>query len=112
MYNLKIWNKLNNIIVNGYKDYINSDLIDLMSTKVKFDELFGNYGEGRNFWKHNITDLTGYTTRYEAAIKNERKDDDNNTISELTGYDGLFYPSAVKEYLNLYNGTDDFTLPG
>ena len=111
MYNLKIWNKLNNIIINGYRDYINSDLIDLMSTKVKFDQVFGEYGEGRNFWKYNITDLTGYTTRYEASIKDEHKDDEHRTISELTGYDGLFYPNAAKEYLELYNSTDDFTLP-
>ena len=111
MYNLKIWNKLNNIIINGYRDYINSDLIDLMSTKVKFDQVFGEYGEGRNFWKYNITDLSGYTTRYEASIKDEHKDDEHRTISELTGYDGLFYPTAAKEYLDLYNSTDDFTLP-
>ena len=99
MYNLKLWNKMNNIIINGYKDYVNSDLIDYMSSKAKFDELFGEYGESRNFWKYNVMDLSGYTTRYEAAIKNQHIDDERHTISSLTGYDGLFYPSAASEFL-------------
>ena len=105
MYNLKLWNRLDNIIVNGYKDYVNSDLVDYLSSKVKFDDIFGEYGEGKNFWKYNIMDLTGYTTRYEAAIKDEHKDDGKNTISELTGYDGLFYPSAVKEFVDMVSET-------
>lgn len=92
MYNLKLWNRLNNIIINGYKDYVNNDLVDYLSSKVKFDELFGKFGEGKNFWKYNVMDLTGYTTRYEAAVKDEHKDDYNNTVSPLTGYDGLFFP--------------------
>ena len=41
MYNLKLWNRLNNIIVNGYRDYVNQDLVGYMSSKVKFDDLFG-----------------------------------------------------------------------
>ena len=102
MYNLKLWNKLNNIIINGYKDYVNSDLVDYLSSKVKFDDLFGKYGESKNFWKYNVMDLTGYTTRYEAAIKDEHRDDYNNTVSVLTGYDGLFYPDAADEFLCLY----------
>ena len=101
MYNLKIWNRLNNIIVNGYRDYVNDDLVEYMSSKVKFDELFGKYGECRNFWKYNVMDLTGYTTRYEAAIKDEHLEDTNGSTSELTGYDGLFYPDAAREFLNL-----------
>ena len=103
MYNFKIWNKLNNIIINGYNNYANQDLVDYLTSKTKFDELFGEYGEGRNFWKYNVMDLSGYTTRYEAAIKNEHKDDLNHNVSELTGYDGLFYPTSAKEYLDLYN---------
>lgn len=115
MYNLKLWNKLNNIIINGYKDYVNSDLVDYLTSKTKFDELFGKYGESKNFWKYNVMDLTGYTTRYEAAIKDEHKDDFNNTVSELTGYDGLFYPRAAEEFLDLCNwrpkdGEDGFEL--
>lgn len=107
MYNLKLWNKLNNIIINGYKDYLNVDLIEYLSSKTKFDEIFGKFGEGRNFWKYNIMDLTGYTTRYEAAIKDEHLDDGNNTASQLTGYDGLFYPDAAEEFLRLYRQTLD-----
>lgn len=103
MYNFKIWNRLNNIIINGYKNYANSDLIDYLTSKTKFDELFGEYGEGRNFWKYNVMDLSGYTTRYEASIKDEHKDDYNHSESELTGYDGLFYPTAALEYLNIHN---------
>lgn len=115
MYNLKLWNRLNNIIINGYKDYVNSDLIGYMSSKVKFDELFGKYGEAKKFWKYNVLDLTGYTTRYEAAIKDEHLDDFNNTVSELTGYDGLFYPNAVQAFIDLMTATkddgDQFTFP-
>ena len=95
MYNLKLWNRLNNIIVNGYKNYMDSDLVEHMSSKVKFDELVGEFGECNNFWKYNVTDCTGYTTRYESAIKDEHKDDENRTTSPLTGYDGLFYPDAA-----------------
>jgi hypothetical protein len=102
MYNLKLWNKLNNIIVNGYKDYVNDDLEMYMSSKVKFDEIMGEYGECMRFWKYNVLDLTGYTTRYEAAVKNEHLDDQNKTISQLTGYDGLFYPDAALKFLELY----------
>ena len=101
MYNLKLWNRLNNIIINGYKDYVDNDLIGYMSSNVKFDELVGEFGECKNFWKYNVMDLTGYTTRYEAAIKDEHRDDDNKTTSELTGYDGLFYPQAAEEFLYL-----------
>lgn len=104
MYNLKMWNKLNNIIVNGYKDYANIDLINSLSSRRKFDELFGAFGEGRNFWKYNVMDFTGYTTRYEAAVKSEHLDDQSGTTSPLTGYDGLFYPDAAKEFLSLYRG--------
>ena len=103
MYNLKLWNKLNNIIINGYKDYVDTELIENMSSKVKFDELIGEFGECKNFWKYNVMDLTGYTTRYEAAIKDEHKDDDNRTTSPLTGYDGLFYPDAARDFLDIYN---------
>ena len=110
MYNLKLWNRLDNIIVNGYKDYVNSDLIDYLSSRVKFDDLFGKMGETRNFWKWNIMDLTGYTTRYEAAVKDERRDDLNSTPSPLTGYDGLFFPDAVKEYVDCLDGSDDVSL--
>lgn len=110
MYNLKLWNRLDNIIINGYKDYVNSDLIDYLSSKMKFDEMFGKYGEGKNFWKYNIMDLTGYTTRYEAAVKDEHKDDGKNTISELTGYDGLFYPEAAREFLDVMKVSTDFSL--
>lgn len=102
MYNLKIWNKLNNIIVNGYNNYANSDLMGYLSSKFKFDDLFGEYGEGRNFWKYNVMDLSGYTTRYESSVKTEHKDDLNKTTSELTGYDGLFYPTAAQDYLKAY----------
>jgi hypothetical protein len=114
MYNLKLWNKLNNIIVNGYKDYVDNDLIGILTSKVKFDELFGKFGESRKFWKHNILDLTGYTTRYEAAIKEEHRDDDAGTVSNLTGYDGLFYPDAAKEFLELMTSVPDgnFELKG
>ena len=108
MYNLKMWNKLNNIIVNGYKDYASDQLIDIMSSKVDFDRLFGKFGEGRNFWRYNINDLSGYTTRYEASIKNEHIDDDYDTISPLTGYDGLFYPDAARDFIELYEQSDDF----
>ena len=112
MYNLKLWNKLNNIIINGYKDYVNTDLVDYLSSKVKFDELFGRFGEGRNFWKYNVMDLTGYTTRYEAAVKDEHRDDLNNTTSQLTGYDGLFYPDAAREFLELLHEKDaKFDIP-
>ena len=115
MYNLKLWNKLNNIIVNGYKDYVDIDLIGYLSSKAKFDELFGKFGEGKNFWKYNVMDMTGYTTRYEAAVKDEHLDDTNQTISELTGYDGLFYPQAAKDFLRLlgHDEVDDtyFDLP-
>ena len=122
MYNLKLWNKLDNIIINGYKDYVDNDLIEFMSSNVKFDELVGEFGECRNFWKYNVMDLTGYTTRYEAAIKDEHKDDDNKTTSELTGYDGLFFPQAAEEFLYLLRSTipindkfgdveQDFVLP-
>ena len=109
MYNLKLWNKLNNIIINGYKDYVNSDLVDILSSKTKFDEIFGKYGETKNFWKYNIMDLSGYTTRYEAAIKNEHIDDEHYTISPLTGYDGLFYPTAAQEFVDLCNTTKNFS---
>ena len=102
MYNLKLWNRLNNIIVNGYRDYSDEDLIGYMSSKVKFDELVGEFGECKNFWKYNVMDFTGYTTRYEAAIKDEHRDDDNRTMSPLTGYDGLFYPDAANDFLKLY----------
>ena len=114
MYNLKLWNRLNNIIVNGYKDYANDFLQDYMLSKVKFDELFGKFGEARNFWKYNVMDLTGYTTRYEAAIKDEHRDDDAGTVSNLTGYDGLFYPDAAKEFLELMTSVADgnFELKG
>ena len=112
MYNLKIWNKLNNIIINGYKDYVDRDLIDHLSSKTKFDEIFGEYGESRKFWKYNIMDLTGYTTRYEAAIKDEYTEDENPVASVLTGYDGLFYPDAATEYLRLYDSANgNFNLP-
>ena len=99
MYNLKLWNRLDNIIVNGYRDYINNDLVKYMSSKAKFDELVGEFGECRRFWKYNVVDMTGYTTRYEAAVKDEHKDDANKTTSQLTGYDGLFYPDAALEFL-------------
>ena len=112
MYNLKLWNRLNNIIINGYKDYVDTELINNMSSKVKFDELVGEYGECKNFWKYNVMDLTGYTTRYEAAIKDEHKDDENRTTSPLTGYDGLFYPDAAKEFLKLYNDGEPTTRGG
>ena len=111
MYNLKLWNRLNNIIINGYRDYVDSDLVDYLSSKTKFNQLFGKFGECRNFWKYNVMDLTGYTTRYEAAIKDEHKDDYSNTLSELTGYDGLFYPEAVREYVGLFGKQIDFSLP-
>jgi hypothetical protein len=114
MYNLKLWNKLNNIIINGYKDYVDNDLIEYMSSKMKFDQLVGEFGECKNFWKYNVMDLTGYTTRYEAAIKDEHRDDDNKTTSELTGYDGLFYPQAAEEFLKLIKQIKDdseYTLP-
>ena len=110
MYNLKLWNRLDNIIINGYKDYVNSDLIDYLSSKVKFDEIFGKYGEGKNFWKWNIMDLTGYTTRYEAAVKDEHKDDGKNSISELTGYDGLFYPEAAREFATMLKKFEGYQL--
>lgn len=110
MYNLKLWNKLNNIIINGYKDYVDSDLIEYMSSNVKFDELIGEFGECKNFWKYNVMDLTGYTTRYEAAIKNEHKDDANKTTSELTGYDGLFHPDAAKDWIGLYGDCLDVNM--
>ena len=102
MYNLKLWNKLDNIIINGYKDYVDTDLISYLSSNVKFDELVGEFGECKNFWKYNVTDLTGYTTRYEASVKDEHKDDANRTTSELTGYDGLFYPDSAKDWIGLY----------
>ena len=114
MYNLKLWNRLDNIIINGYKDYVDNDLIEYMSSNVKFDELVGEFGECRNFWKYNVMDLTGYTTRYEAAIKDEHRDDENKTTSELTGYDGLFFPQAAEEFLKLVVQTtedSEFTLP-
>lgn len=103
MYNLKLWNKLDNIIINGYRDYVNDDLEDYLSSKVKFDELVGEFGECRNFWKYNVMDLTGYTTRYEAAVKDEHKDDERRTTSELTGHDGLFYPETASKYLEIYS---------
>ena len=117
MYNLKLWNRLNNIIVNGYKNYMDSDLVEHMSSKVKFDELVGEFGECNNFWKYNVTDCTGYTTRYESAIKDEHKDDENRTTSPLTGYDGLFYPDAAQDFLRIFWGEardkqmDKFQIP-
>ena len=113
MYNLKLWNRLNNIIINGYRDYVDNDLIEYLSSKVKFDDIFGKFGESRRFWKYNILDLSGYTTRYEAAIKDEHLgDNSNNTISELTGYDGLFYPDAAKDFLDLHDMEgQSFALP-
>ena len=107
MYNLKLWNRLDNIIVNGYKDYVNSDLVEYMTSRVKFDELFGKFGETKNFWKWNVMDLTGYTTRYEAAVKDERLDNLNSTPSPITGYDGLFYPSAVKEFVDCLDASPE-----
>lgn len=112
MYNLKLWNRLNNIIINGYKDYVDTELINSMSSRVKFDELVGEFGECKNFWKYNVMDLTGYTTRYEAAIKDEHREDENKTTSPLTGYDGLFYPEAAKEFLKLYNDGEPETRSG
>ena len=78
-----------------------------MSSKMKFDEIIGEFGECRNFWKYNVMDLTGYTTRYEAAIKDEHRDDNNKTTSPLTGYDGLFYPDAARRFLELYSNESE-----
>ena len=97
---------------------MDSDLVEHMSSKVKFDELVGEFGECNNFWKYNVTDCTGYTTRYESAIKDEHKDDENRTTSPLTGYDGLFYPDAAQDFLRIFWGEardkqmDKFQIPG
>lgn len=103
MYTFQLWNPLVNILINAMSEYITSDLERNLTNKKIFDELYGKDGESKDFWKYNVLDFTGYVTRYE----HERHDktDAIGETSPLTGYDGLFYPSAIKEFLDAYNRT-------
>lgn len=103
MYTFQLWNPLVNIIINAMSEYITSDLERNLTNKRIFDDLYGVNGEGRNFWKYNVLDFTGYVTRYEH--EKHDKVDAVGEVSELTGYDGLFYPTAVQEFIEAYERT-------
>ena len=106
LYTFKLWNPLVNIIINAFSTYSSIDLEKSLTNKYIFDELYGIEGETLNFWKYNILDYSGYVTRYEhekhSAI------DSSNEISPLTGYDGIFYPSAIQRFIDAYNVSYDF----
>ena len=103
MYTFQLWNPLVNIIINAMSEYITSDLERNLSNKRIFDDLYGINGESRNFWKYNVLDFTGYVTRYEH--EKHDKVDAVGEVSPLTGYDGLFYPSAIQEFIEAYERT-------
>ena len=103
MYTFQLWNPLVNIIINAMSEYITSDLERNLSNKRIFDDLYGTNGESKNFWKYNVLDFTGYVTRYEH--EKHDKVDAVGEVSPLTGYDGLFYPSAIQEFIEAYERT-------
>ena len=103
MYTFQLWNPLVNIIINAMSEYITSDLERNLSNKRIFDDLYGTSGESKNFWKYNVLDFTGYVTRYEH--EKHDKVDAVGEVSPLTGYDGLFYPSAIQEFIEAYERT-------
>ena len=65
LYTFELWNPLVNIIINAYANYSTIDLERNITNKLLFDDLFGLYGETKNFWKYNVLDCSGYMTRYE-----------------------------------------------
>ena len=97
LYTFELWNPLVNILINAMSEYVTEELERSLTNKKVFDELYGTYGETKDFWKYNIPDFTGYMTRYEHEKHNLT--DSCGTVSPLTGYDGLFYPSAIEEFV-------------
>ena len=100
LYTFQLWDPLVNIIINAMSEYVTSDLEGSITRKKIFDELYGKLGEGLNFWKYNILDFTGYVTRYE--YEKHSLTDASGETSPLTGYDGMFYPSAVQQFIEAY----------
>ena len=107
LYTFELWNPLVNIIVNAVSEYVTEELEKSLSTKKAFDELYGKYGESKDFWKYNTPDLTGYMSRYEK--EKHGATDSIGRISPVTGYDGEFYPSAVFEFIMAYKRSKERT---
>ena len=57
----------------------------------------GNCGQSIGIWKNNTLDYTGYVTTYEMS---KHIDQDTGEYSEVIGYDGMFYPPALRDLVN------------
>lgn len=59
--------------------------------------IIGKCGNILNLWKNDAIDLTGWRSRYETGVHTLATND--KQTSPLTDYDGVFYPSAIEEYI-------------
>ena len=55
--------------------------------------MYGEFGNSINIWKNHNLDYSGYTSTYEYS---DHYSDINTITSEVVGYEGSFYPPAVR----------------
>lgn len=62
------------------------------------DNILGQYGNVKNTWKSGLFDWTGYQSKYEKHVY--KSDSTLATTNPNVGFNGLFYPPAVKALLD------------
>lgn len=87
-------------IKNSFASDANAQLLMALETS-EISTCLGNYGNIINIWDRNCVDYSGYRSRYESNTHNQETS--YGKITPLQHYDGVFYPTAVDEYLELVN---------
>ena len=72
-----------------------NEKLERLQIRKYIDGIIGEFGQIVNIWQNNMTDSTGYTTRYEINAHT----DEGVEYSPVVDYDGGFYPPAVESYL-------------
>ena len=93
-----------NVIETTYNITANSFRLAAMRTP-KISVCVGIAGEILNLWRYKTEDFSGYLTRYELGRQSLLKW--NMEPSPVVNYDGLFYPDAVDDYINIMSTRND-----
>ena len=92
-----------NAIKNTFLTDTNLDLMLAIKTP-ELSSILGECGQILNIWDRNATTFHGWKTRYENNTHDQITD--YGRVSPLQHYDGVFYPSAIEEYISAYVDSD------
>ena len=97
LYRFVEYSDMSYAIKSSYGGNSNEEVLEALKTSA-ISTILGEMGNTINIWDRNAVDSSGWKSRYENNTHNQNTNYDK--VSPLQHYDGVFYPSAIEDYVS------------